>query len=102
MAHWVDTYPHNIWASVILKDNKIMDWKIGQNRLNEKYIIPENSNYSYEEICYVVDTPEKHDKTFDTDAREWLKQWELHEGFKGSSPFDENRIRPGDIISGGW
>lgn len=30
MAHWVDTYPHDVYASVLLLDGEIYNWKIGQ------------------------------------------------------------------------
>nr|WP_243156853.1 phage antirepressor KilAC domain-containing protein [Clostridium beijerinckii] len=53
MAHWCDTWPHIIIASVILKDNKIKLWKVGQNPLRDKYsiemLIKEHPEYSYEE-----------------------------------------------------
>lgn len=31
MPHWSDTYPHNVYASVLLLDEKIYNYKIGSS-----------------------------------------------------------------------
>lgn len=93
MPHWVETYPHTIWASVILKDNKISDWKIGQNRLSQKYNIQSlheaHPEYTYEEHSWEVSDDDEHSDVFDIHASEWFRQWELHEDFIGSKPYED-------------
>ena len=39
MTDWLDTYPHKIYASVVLYDKKIMNWKIANYRwTNENWL----------------------------------------------------------------
>lgn len=94
MAHWSDTCPHVILASVILKDNKIKLWKVGENPLKDKYnieaLVKEHTRYSYQEKEWTVFNDLGHKKVFNEHSRNWLKQWELHEEFKGCSPFEED------------
>lgn len=86
MAHWIDTYPHNIFTSVILKDNKIILWKTGGHTLKDNYLI-DKTKYSYFENCFVANCKEEHDLIFEERSIEWFKQWELHENFNGFSPY---------------
>jgi hypothetical protein len=91
MAHWCDTWPHVIIASVILKDSKIKLWKVGQNPLNDKYniqgLIKEHPEYSYEEKKWTVYNDLGHNKVFYEHSKNWFKQWELHPQHLGGSPF---------------
>lgn len=94
MAHWCDTCPHVIVASVILKDNKIKIWKVGQNPLKEKYnidvLVKEHPEYSYQEKEWIVFNDLGHNKVFDEHSKDWFKQWELHEDYHGFSPFEDD------------
>lgn len=91
MAHWCDTWPHIIIASVILKDNKIKLWKVGQNPLRDKYsiemLIKEHPEYSYEEKKWTVNNDLGHNKVFYEHSKNWFRQWELHPQHLGGSPF---------------
>lgn len=93
MLHWCNTFPHEIYASVILKDNKIKMWKVAASKLSRDYniarLIEERSEYAYEEIAFTANNNEEHCKIFSKDAVDWLNQWELHEEFEGFSPFDK-------------
>lgn len=104
MAHWCDTWPHEIVASVILKDNKIMLWKVGQNPLSDKYMVggleKDHPEYSYFEKRWTVHNNLGHNKVFDEHSKNWLKKWELHEDFRGSSPFQEDDIDLSNIFGG--
>lgn len=31
MKGWLETYPHKIYASVLILDGKVVDYKIGEN-----------------------------------------------------------------------
>lgn len=94
MAHWCDSWLHTIVASVILKDNKIMQWKVGQNRLKDKYniegLIKAHPEYSFQEKEWDVHNITGHNKVFSKYSKKWFRQWELHEDFVGDSPFEDN------------
>ncbi|MZK54169.1 hypothetical protein GT711_28390 [Clostridium beijerinckii] len=94
MAHWCDTWPHIIIASVILKDNKIKLWKVGQNPLRDKYsiemLIKEHPEYSYEEKKWTVYNDLGHNKVFYEHSKNWFRQWELHPQHLGGSPFTDD------------
>ncbi|MBX4267171.1 hypothetical protein [Clostridium estertheticum] len=94
MKHWLNTFPHKIYATTILKDNKIIYWKVGQNRLKDTYnienLIKNHPSYSYEEHCFEVNTSTEHKNIFQIESVEWFRQFGLHEKFKGISPFDNN------------
>lgn len=102
MAHWSDTWPHVIVASVILKNNKIKLWKVGENRLKDKYnieaLIKEYSEYSYQEKEWTVQNDLGHNKVFGEHSKIWFRQWELHEDYKGCSPFEEDDFQ--DLVGG--
>ncbi len=93
MSHWCDTFPHEIYASVILKDNKIKMWKVAAATLSRDYditkTIQEHPEYAYEEVTFTANNHEEHSNIFCKDSVEWLSQWKLHEEFEGISPFDE-------------
>lgn len=104
MAHWCDTYPHIIMASVILKDNKIKLWKVGQNPLKDKYnidaLIKSHPEYSYQEKEWTVFNDLGHNKVFDEHSKNWFKQWKLHEDYVGEGPFEECKIDLSKAFSG--
>ena len=100
MPHWIDVYPHDIHASVILKNNKIKLWKVGDRKLNEKYAIDElikqRPDYSYSEFTWSVNSSEEHNEIFFLNAPEWFKQWEIHEEFQGFDPYKRDLLAEGD------
>jgi len=72
MPHWSDIYPHNLFASVSLIDNKITGWKVSDR------IIDWSSNHYgggiIKYIKFVVNTGEEHNDVFENLAHEWFKQ----------------------------
>ena len=96
MAHWVETYPHTVYASVLLKDNKIIDWKIGQRRwtdifsMTRRFKRPFNlddyAGETVESTEFEVNNSEEHNRVFSELAREWFKQWEIDESL-GNPPY---------------
>jgi hypothetical protein len=104
MAHWCDTYPHIIVASVILKNNKIKLWKTGENRLKDKYnidmLIKEHPEYSYQEKEWTAYNDLGHNKVFAEYSKDWFRQWELHEDYKGMSPFEEDDFDLSKVFGG--
>ena len=97
---WSETYPHSIFVSVILVDNKIADWKIGQHTLSTGCLI-DTTKCDYKEKEFVVNSNKEHNKVFEKDSIDWLRQWKVHEKYRGHSPFDDIELRAGDIISFG-
>jgi hypothetical protein len=97
MPHWLDVYPHEIHASVILKNNKIKMWKVGEMKLSRSYKIDDlktqHPDYSYQEKTWVVNNRDEHQAVFDTHAREWYKQWQHVDGFEG---FHAYKVEEGD------
>ncbi|MBD1379133.1 hypothetical protein [Metabacillus arenae] len=94
MAHWVDTYPHEVYASVLLLDNKIYNYKIGQHYW--EYPFQVKMRYSdFDKLdkmeakytSFTVENDEEHENAFRIHAREWFKQWEIHKENIGSKPY---------------
>jgi len=95
MEHWVETYPHTVYASVLLKDNKITNWKIGERKwthnmdMTRMFKLPFNMDdykgETVESTAFEVNNSEEHNKAFSELAREWFRQWELHEEYQGQS-----------------
>lgn len=102
MCHWANKYPHKICVSVILKSNKIMNWKIGQFSLKDKYnidlLIEKDPEYSFQEHYFEAKNDKEHNNIFEIISRNWLKRWELHQEFVGESPF-VCTLKAGDIVS---
>jgi hypothetical protein len=94
MAHWVDGYPHDVYASALLLNNKIYNWKIGQRYwknpfdMTWHFPLPNNmDDFTVKTNKWMVNTPQEHEEVFQKHAREWFKQWNVHEGYIGSSPY---------------
>ncbi|MGE6599686.1 hypothetical protein [Bacillus proteolyticus] len=94
MAHWVDTYPHDVYASVLLLDGEIYNWKIGQRYwkspwgMTWRFPLPESMDkFTVETNKWTVNTPKEPEEVFQNHAREWFKQWEVAEGYVGSNPY---------------
>lgn len=93
VQHWINKSPHTIVSSVILKNNKITQWKTGQfslkDRVNIERLIKLNPEYSYFENKWVSNNDLEHEKIFDVYSKEWFKKWELVENYHGISPFED-------------
>lgn len=95
---WIDEYPHKIYASALLdEEGKILNWRIG----NWYYKEPEMWKMYYKQFQrvkgfrveskeFVVNNDYEHNKTFEVDAKEWFKQFELAADHVGASPFEED------------
>lgn len=83
----MNEYPHSVIASVVLVDNKIMDWAVGHDSLASKYVIKASDKCRIEEKEFVVHSLNENNKVFRKDSKEWMKQWKIHEKFDGFEPF---------------
>ncbi|MFD0682392.1 MULTISPECIES: hypothetical protein [unclassified Paenibacillus] len=94
LKHWVDTYPHVIHASVLLLDNKIENWKVGQ-RSKETYEFrgfwkkDRLNDYTSYTISWTVNNSEEHNAVFTKIAPMWFRQWEVASDFNGSVPYGQ-------------
>lgn len=91
MTHWVDTYPHKVYASVLLLDGKIYNYKIGQSfwenplEVKMRYSDFEKiDRMTVEHTCFEVNNSEEHNTAFKVLAMDWFKNWEIHELHVGS------------------
>lgn len=100
MAHWVETYPHTVYASVLLLDDKIMNWKVGERkwkhnmdmtrRINRPFSLDDYVGEMVESIGFEANNSEEHNHAFEVLAPEWFKQWEIDESL-GNPPY---KIKP--------
>lgn len=103
MAHWIDEYPHELHANVLLLDNKIECWKVGNTKAEDGYwpfkaywkkdrfkIVQDEhgcaffdmGDYKIETKTWVVNNDQEHSDVFYIHAPEWFKQWEHADDYK--------------------
>lgn len=85
MAHWSDEYPHSLYASVSLNNNKITGWKISNQIMDWS-----SRNYGggiVEYTEFIVNNQEEHDNVFEKLGHDWFKQWEITDNYQGSKPY---------------
>lgn len=91
---WMNEYPYEVNASVLLLDGKIYNWKIGNQhwetpnmvkmRFTDMHLISEG-RFSTENKSFTVNNEKEHSEAFEIHAREWFKNWEIsdvHIGIK--------------------
>ncbi len=94
MQHWIERYPHSVFASALLLDNKIEQWQVGQKYWESPFEISafeqkkRFNDYKTEFKEFVVNTPEEHDQVFRELAPEWFRQWELVKNYWGYRPYE--------------
>lgn len=79
--NWIETYPHKIYASVLLLDNKIIDYLIGEHYWKSPYNVTLRGQIPYNDLCkckteytfWNVDNREEHNKVFSKLAKDWIK-----------------------------
>ncbi len=96
MTDWLKKYPHNIYASVVLLDKKIINWKVakyawnGVNWMRSKQPQIASSDHGAIEVisvCFVANNREEHEEIFSVDAKEFFKQFLIHPRFDLQSPY---------------
>lgn len=94
MKHWVDAYPHKVFASVLLLDGKIYGWKIGDRYWDSPYEVRMKINdfdkldrMRAEHTYWIVYNSKEHNDVYEIHAKEWFKQWEIHEDLPGFKPY---------------
>jgi len=93
MPHWLDVYPHALYASVIIKNNKIKVWKVGDRKLSEKYLvddlIEQHPEYGYHEKKWLVNDSNEHQDVFEKLAPEWFLQWPHADDYVGFPAYSD-------------
>ncbi|UED72129.1 hypothetical protein [Brevibacillus sp. HD3.3A] len=91
MPHWSDTYPHNVYASVLLLDEKIYNYKVGGSywktplEVKMRYSdFDKIDRMTVEHTYFEVNNSEEHNAAFEVLARDWFKKWEIHENHIGA------------------
>jgi hypothetical protein len=93
MQHWSDIYPHSIYASVLLLDGKIENWKIVNYPKTEPgmfsgfWKMDRLNDYTCEYKEFICNNSEEHNKAFTEWAEEWFKQWPIADDFVGWKPY---------------
>ncbi|GAA4879488.1 hypothetical protein GCM10023310_69570 [Paenibacillus vulneris] len=102
MAHWIDEYPHELHANVLLLDNKIECWKVGDTKADEgywpfksrwkvdrmktinmgSYDVMGLGDYKVETKTWTVNNRQEHNDVFTLHSKEWFKQWEHADDYK--------------------
>jgi hypothetical protein len=90
---WHEQYPHMVYASVLLLDDKIENWKIGGHKKDNPmewtnfWKMDRINDYTAECKGFEVNTPEEHEAVFIELAHEWFKQWPLADDYRLMKPY---------------
>ena len=91
-------YPKIIYATAVLVNGKIYQWKIGPTRpstgLGITIRLPEGevlTNIEQKVKEFVVHGPKEEWKVFREQALEWFRQWPLHPKHVGLAPYNDSK-----------
>lgn len=100
--NWVDEYPHELYANVLLLDNKIECWKTGNTKAEEAYWpfkahwkpnrMTTTDNHGYVQVAlgdyavasksWTVNNVQEHRDVFEIHSKVWYRQWEHADDYK--------------------
>lgn len=80
MKHWINTYPHTIYANVLMLDGKIIDYSIGEHCWNSINDITLRGQVTLDELmkCNIkhksweANTQIEHSNIMSYDAPGWI------------------------------
>ncbi|MGG3874692.1 hypothetical protein [Brevibacillus laterosporus] len=91
MKDWSDTYPHKVYASVLLLDGKIYSYRIGPSYWESPFEVkmrvsdfPKIKRMTVEHTSFEVNNDQEHTEAFTVQAVNWFKNWEIHDDHLGS------------------
>lgn len=93
MPHWSDIYPHKLYASALLLDGKIENWKVVDYPWIDIYGIKNYwkrdrmKDYTIVSQEWEVNNDKEHNDVFTMHAPKWFKQWELADDYRLASPY---------------
>lgn len=82
MSSWLETYPHKVFASVLILNNEVVDYKIGEHCWNDVKEVTLRGQISLEDLfkskilntSWKVNSREEHNMVFKKIAREWINE----------------------------
>ena len=82
MREWLEKYPHRIYASVLILDGKIVDYKIGQDHWEGTFQVTLRGQISFDDLLrsetrytfWEVHTSEEHENVFNNLAQAWIQK----------------------------
>jgi hypothetical protein len=89
---WHDEYPHSLFASVLLLDNKIENWKVVNYpkktlSFTHYWNLDRLNDYVSFNKEWIVNNDKEHNQVFEELAPEWFKQWELADNYMWAKPY---------------
>lgn len=81
-------YPMTLYASALLLDWKIENWKVSGNQKSHPFDFKHNwkkdrlNDYTVESHSWIVNNDEEHKQVFDELAQQWLSQWKHADDYK--------------------
>lgn len=81
MNSWLETYPHKVYASVLLLDGKVVDYKIGKNYWKSPFYVSLRGQITLDELkrCktkyrfWEVNSDKEHNEVFNTLGKAWIE-----------------------------
>lgn len=95
MAHWSDIYPHKLYASVLLLDGKIENWKVSNHPKTHSFYfsgywkLDRMNDYTSQYAEWEVNNQSEHSEVFQELSTEWFRQWPIAEDFVGWKPYEQ-------------
>ena len=80
MKNWIETYPHKVYASVLLLNGEIVDYKVGEHYWTSVKEVTLRGQISYKDLlkctvnhkCWEVNSKEEHENVFNKLSVEWI------------------------------
>lgn len=94
---WHNEYPHKVYASVLLLDGKIENWKVSGNSKkmpgdwSSFWKLDRLNDYKVQFTEFVVNNAKEHNEVFEKLAPKWFGQWPIADDFVGSRPYREKK-----------
>jgi hypothetical protein len=91
--HWSDEYPHMIYVSVLLLDNRIENWKVGNYQWHNPgeckcyWKFKRLKDYKVQSIGFWCKNDEEHNRVFTELAPKWLKQFKHAKDYRLSRAY---------------
>lgn len=93
LKSWDEEYPYNLNASVLLLDDEIYNWKIGNQiwehpscvkMLYDDMKLIKEGRFKVENKSFVINSSEEHQEVFEKKAFDWFKNWKVSDKHIGA------------------
>jgi len=91
-----DRYPHRIFASALLIDGKLVNWKVSNKRWTKSnigcsnqpgYVLKNWDKIKIRSKSFIVNSSEEHSKVFEKKSVKFYKQFKLHPKYNLIKPY---------------